>query len=235
MDTLNPRKYVPDKKKKITVTEEFLQAVDEYILAATNESNYYHSVQSWFDISYNRKLSSGFPVAPQIPNLSILINKIRKSDFGMYIDFSEKRTFVQTMLYLHYTAEFVPDYVDMRISDFYEITRKLEPVYDVFSDPNWEPEVNEHIEQANQHFKIVENKMNTLTKFEKEVSATVHLIHGRPAEDYTESELMQLIREAQKNKAAISDLVETSERMKAKSEKYDADIKVYVEALDNLK
>jgi len=41
-------------------------------------------------------------------------------------------------------------------------------------------------------------------------------------------------REAQKNKAAISDLVETSERMKAKSAQYDADIQVYVTALDSL-
>lgn len=237
-------KYIPDKKQ-IFVTEEFLEAVDDFVLSATNERDYYKLVSNWF--KGNKKLKQGlygFPVANGISSLVPLLNKIRALNFGMHGASSEdKRTFVQTMLYLHYVAEFVPEYKHLRITDFYEIRRDKPEKYDPFSDTEWEPpkstesallEAEANIEKAQQHFKNVENTMNTLEKYKDKASAQVHLIHGRPVETYTESELMALIREAQKNKEAIADLVETSERMKAKSAQYDADIAVYVTALDAL-
>lgn len=226
--------YKPNKKQ-ITVTEEFLEIVDTFVLVATNEPRFYAHVKEWFSPSYNTKLTAGFPVVIGIRELLVLRDKIRSTSFDMSANFVEKRSFIQTMLYLHYVGEFIPEYKYLRITDFYEITRQT-PVkdYDQFGDPVWEPEIKVHIEQAEQHFKNVENTMNTLDKFKDQASANVHLIHGRPADTYTESELMALIREAQKNKAAIADLVDTSERVKAKSAQYDTDIAVYVTALDNL-
>lgn len=87
---------------------------------------------------------------------------------------------------------------------------------------------------VNQTPNPMENTMTRLAQFEDVPSATPHLIHGKPAESYTEAELMGLIRKARKEQESLKDLADISTRVKAKVEALGEAIKVYVEALDGL-
>lgn len=82
--------------------------------------------------------------------------------------------------------------------------------------------------------KEAELKVNTLKKYENQAKAVVTLIHGTPVEELTENDLIELIRVTRESKESIKDLIDDSKRMKEKYEKFEEDIKVYVEALDNL-
>jgi hypothetical protein len=103
-----------------------------------------------------------------------------------------------------------------------------------FKSENLLEEIQEHIDNSSKHFRKVENEMNTLDAYKDVPSANVQLIHGKPADKYTEAELMILIRNARKAQEDIKDLVETSKRVKSKHEALEANIAIYVAALDAL-
>lgn len=207
-----------------TINHEFdprtLDIGDGYVTHITNERQFYFEYMA------------GVGKRKNIPASECLSFGDFGSVFREYkaqVTFQDQKHFrklVQNLLWLHYSEEFCDgEYRAMMLEHKIKITDQNQ---------NLQNEINQHLEDAQKHFRNVENQMNTLTQYQDQPSVTVHLIHGRPAKDYTESELMELIRKAQVNQKAIADLVDTSERMKKKHEAYAEDIKVYVAALDQL-
>lgn len=75
---------------------------------------------------------------------------------------------------------------------------------------------------------------NTLTRFKDVVQQEVTLVHGRPHDEWTEEELIKLIRETSASIEAICDLIPVSRKMADKVAQYEENIKVYAALLDNL-
>lgn len=210
-----------------TINHEFdpktIDIADQYVLEVTNESKFYKEYMSAVglktNISARETLSFG--------DFSVLFhtykNKVNDEDRHKF------RNLVQNMLWKHYAEQFC---------DLEFIVRMIKehPIRVTGPTPNAQlkVEIDQHIEKAQQHFDKVENFMNTLSAYQDKASATVTLIHGKPVENWTEAELVARIRDARAAQASIKDLVDTSTRMKAKYEQYEADIKVYTEALDKL-
>lgn len=225
-----PVEDTPEIKHRYS--RETFELAATYVLELTNDGKYYSDVCEWF--KHNTVLDSKVVPPHYFPykatgyynSYTKALNKSPAQDRQKFA------ALVRQMLFNHYSES----RFGVARSDTFNI-HFIEEHQEPRTECNQpiQQQIANHLAKAEAHFTIVENKMNTLTKFEKQVSATVHLIHGRPADDYSESELMALIREAQKNKAALADLVDASERMKAKSAQYDADIAVYVAALDALK
>lgn len=209
-----------------TINHEFdprtLDIGDDYVVHVTNDPEFYREYMA----AVNGRKNIPASECVSFGNFGCIFREYKAQ--VIFQDQKHFRKLVQNLLWLHYCDQFC--YSDYR-------TMMSEHKIKVIPQPSTEElktEINQHLEDAQQHFRNVENQMNSLSKFADQASATVQLIHGRPAEDYTESELMGLIRKAQDNQRAISDLVDTSERMKKKHEAYAEDIKVYVAALDRL-
>ena len=205
---------------------ETLEIAEEYKLVAINSSEFYQNVSDYFSycftIKNHRCLHNGFPykVDDIRRKYNRLFRKVCTNDRPHF------NRLCRAFIYEYYFEQYVQPYVSHTLKDEVNIC--------VDADVLWD-EIEEHIDNANQHFRKVENDMNTLTKFQETPFAEVSLIHGKPVEDYTESELVDLIRKARKNQADIADLVDTSKRMKAKHKELEDAITVYVAALDNMK
>lgn len=219
-----------------TMNHEFdprtLDTGDDYVVHVTNDPEFYRQYMAAVNGRKNIPASEcmGFG------NFGHIFR-----EYKAQVTFQDQKHFrklVQNLLWVHYCDQFCDGGYRAMMARKHPIKvveqkQKTDELYDLFINPDWlAPQ--QHLDNAQQHFRNVENQMNTLSKFQDQASATVQLIHGRPAEDYTESELMELIRKAQSNQKAIADLVDTSERMKKKHEAYAEDIKVYVAALDRL-
>lgn len=197
---------------------ETFDVAQDYVLAAVNDGDLYKKICRWFSEYPEASFEGNF--FPHISgDLSHYYRECKNKSHIHDRDFFV--LMVKQILFNHYHEHFRGSYVPY--------CHGLH-----FVEHSTKEEIQTHTETSNDDFKLMENTLETLTEFKDVPSATVHLIHGRPAKDYTEAELMELIRKAQANQAAIADLVDTSARMKKKSEQFAADIKVYVEALDNL-
>lgn len=196
---------------------------ENYTLAFINDSSCYKQISDYFNENKPEYITSEmphyyFPVKVEYFNA---LNKIKGDD---------KRHFAalcRMILWNHYAEEFNLKRVVIKSSNCHK--KESEGFSNELLD-----EAIKNLNNAKEHFNNVEIKMNTLTKFEKVPVATVKLIHGRPVEDYTEAELIGLIRKANEQKKDIADLVSTSKRMAARDKELTEAITVYTEALDNL-
>jgi hypothetical protein len=196
-----------------------IELAKEYLIVLTNES-YAYSHYCGINKNQDFKLDYTMPYRFRCTAVEYgrIQNKIR--------DFDQKQKFsilCRLLIWNHYAEEFGLERTVIPVKT------NPEPTLDKLAS-----DIQTHLEDAQQHFRKVENQMNTLTKFEKETTVTVTLIHGKPVEDYNESELVELIRKARAAQKDISDLVDTSKRMKDRHEKLTADIAIYTEALDSL-
>ena len=201
---------------------ETLELAEEYVITATNEYNFYLHVCGYLKKTF---FFLGSDLCHYIDETKSEYMKILTR-----VNQQDKRYFaslVRALVYEHYFEELVKPHTNQPLSYF---VSKIH-----VNTPDILEQINNHIHNAEKHLRTVENKMNTLTKYEDQVLVEVKLIHGKPVELWTESELITVIREARSEQREIADLVETSSRMKAKHEKLEKDIAVYVAALDALK
>ena len=207
---------------------ETVEIAEEYKLVAINSNEFYKEVVMYFDhmvTHYGAKhlcLSNAFPYKTDSirREYNRLFRKVCTNDRPHF------NRLCRAFIYEYYFEQYVQPYVSHTLKDEVSIC--------VDADVLWD-DIEEHIDKANQHFRKVESDMNTLTKFQETPFADVSLIHGKPVEDYTESELVDLIRKARKSQADIADLVKDSKRMAAKHKELEEAITVYVSALDNMK
>lgn len=190
---------------------ETIEAAVMFKLHCVNERDFYNEVIYFFKnlASVNIGINNSFPYCIKCTEKEYkhYFNQINKTDTPHFA------RLCRVLIYEHYYEEFVKPFTVLSLMD----------------------QVKIHLDKADKHFRGVENTMNTLTKYENKPTAMVHLIHGKPVEDYTEKELVSLIRKARQEQEDIKDLVATSERMKSKHTQLEEAIKVYVKALDNLK
>ncbi len=204
--------------------EETVEVADNYCTVFVNESLCYEAVGRFFKNNPNTEINFDFPYKLDCTNSEYrsALKKLSKEGKANFA------ALCRVVIWNYYAEEFNIPRLPIKVRSKH--TQPIDPDLDQLTD-----EINQHMANAEQSFKKVEIEMNTLTKYAKTPSVTVQLIHGRPADEYTEEELMALIRNAKASQESIADLVDTSKRMKEKSEQYSADIAVYVEALDNLK
>ncbi|MFM7812598.1 MAG: hypothetical protein ACKO7M_13055 [Acinetobacter junii] len=194
---------------------ETIDLAEEYKIVLINERKYYLYV-----CDYLRKNSCFLE-----SDLEHYIDETRSNYFAIYrkVKEEDKRYFaslVRALIYEHYFEELVKPHTNKPLSYF------LSKIYVL-------NKVNKTIPPILKDEKVI--VMDTIDKYKKEVSVNVQLIHGKPVELWTESELIAVIREARTEQNEIADLVETSSRMKAKHEQIEKDIAVYVSALDAIK
>jgi hypothetical protein len=189
----------------------------DYLLEFNNERVAYDTVTDYVNSNKPKTITTAFPYEYAKGRSSYLMffRKVEQTDRPNFA------ALCRLLIWNHYAEEFELPRFDIQIKQK--------------SSEQLRTEIANHLTNAEQHFKNVENQMNTLTKYASETTTTVTLIHGKPVEDYNESELVELIRKARVAQKDISDLVDTSKRMKERHDKLAEDIKVYTEALDNLK
>lgn len=192
-----------------------LELAEEYKIIAISERNYY------LYVSDHLKRNSFF-----LDNsLSHYVEETQVNYFYILakVSLQDKRYFaslVRALIYEYYFEQLVKPHTDKPLSYFLSKISVLS-------------KLNKTIPPILENEKVI--VMDTIDKYKKETSVNVQLIHGKPVELWTESELVNVIREARAEQREIADLVETSSRMKAKHEKLEKDIAVYVAALDALK
>lgn len=221
-----------------------IDAAQQLLAEWTSDHNYYASVSNWFGRGKHEKL-----LMRERGNLPIdfpytfddSYSKLRittpKRDWDHFTDLCRQMAF-------NWYAE---EFLGLLLPFDHNIKRKHGPKEHAhelalmigvdmatYPDESVIAQINQHFENANIHFRKVENDMNTLDAYKHVPSVQVQLIHGKPADKYTEAELMALIRDARKAQDDIRDLVNTSTRVKAKHEALEANIAVYVAALDAL-
>lgn len=203
--------------------ERTVELADNYAIVFINESACYKEITKYFNENKPEYITS------EMPHYCF---PIRNEYFAALarVKGDDKRHFAalcRMVLWNHYAEEFNLRRVVIKSSNCHK--KESEGFSNDLLD-----EAIKNLNNAKAHFNNVEIKMNTLTKFEKVPVATVKLIHGRPIEDYTEAELIGLIRKANEQKKDIADLVSTSKRMAARDKELTEAITVYTEALDNL-
>jgi hypothetical protein len=216
------------------------QAVGEW----TSSHSYYINVENWFKkgkyktfvVRERGKILREFP-SKLDTNYATWRSRSPKEDWDYFTELCCQ------MAFNYYAEEFLGlllpfDHNIKRKHDPKEHAHELALMIGVdmatYPDESVIAQINQHFENANIHFRKVENDMNTLDAYIDVPSVQVQLIHGKPADKYTEAELMSLIRNARKAQDDIRDLVNTSTRVKAKHEALEANIAVYVAALDAL-
>ena len=206
-----------------TFLPETIELAEEYKLIATNNSTYYFYFQSYLKRTFYLTTDLNHYIDETRVNYFSCFSKVKEQDKRYFA------SLVRVLIYEHYFHDLVQPRTNKNITYFIEKI-KVHEVKDKLLQ-----EVDNHLANAEQHFKNVENIMNTLDKYKDQAKVEVTLIHGKPVELYTESELVSLIRDAKAKQQDIADLVDTSNRMKDKHEQLAKDIAVYVSALDSLK
>lgn len=190
--------------------QETVDIVDEYVSALVNHVDFYNVV-------CGLKIKDGrwdYDLVPySLKQVYLYKYKSRVAD----VDKPKFKHLVKVAVNNYYSEEF-----GLRPA---KILVKQKPVLD---------QTQDLIDSAKSKIRNVELKMNTLSKFENVVKAEVVLIHGTPVEELNEQDLINLIRKAKDEKAAIKDLIEDSKRMKEKYDTLSANIKIYSEALDSI-
>lgn len=203
---------------EVEYLQETLDLAYNYLLEFSNEREAYDEICRFFKACKPKTISTGFMYE---------WSKGRRTYRSYFnkVDPTDKPNFAvlcRIVIWNHYAGEFELPVYKIKL----KLTQSLDDL---------KSEIDQHLLDAEQHFRDVGNQMNTLTKFANETTTTVTLIHGKPVEDYNESELVELIRKARVAQKDISDLVDTSKRMKERHEKLSKDIEVYTSALDSLK
>lgn len=204
---------------------------DSYALVFVNERSCYELIKQWFNDTSNTDINTSFPYKNDYTRKEYLscLNRVT-----VQRDKSNFAALCRMVIWNHYSELYSLRQIRILVKKPVEqLSYEKSPFQTLNSEEFWK-EIDNHTDNANQHLRNVENEMNTLTKFKDEVTKTVTLIHGKPVEDYTEAELVELIRKARQSQQDISDLVDTSKRMKERHEQLAKDILVYTEALDKL-
>lgn len=241
-------RVLKDKAKEVPVhpflddkafLRETVELADNYVTTLVNESEAFRIYSEMHKVNLF-KLNSDLPYT--IPATSREYNSILRR-----VDQQDKQKFAllcRLVIWNYYAEQFGLVRTVIPVKHWSETLE----MYDPFRDPEWKPEdsirdlgtitqeqINQHLTKAEEHFRIVENEMNTLTKYKDVVVKEVTLIHGKPVDEYTEEELISLIRNAREEKNSIADLVNDSKRMAKRSETLTTNITVYTTALDSLK
>lgn len=221
-----------------------ISAAQQVVAEWTSDRNYYMNVENWFKkgkyksfvMRERGNLLNDFPLKLD-NNYATWRKNALKEDWNNFCELCRQLAF----------NYYVEEFLNLLLPFDHNIKRKQDPKEHAhelalmigvdmatYPDESVIAQINQHFENANIHFRKVENDMNTLDAYKNVPSVQVQLIHGKPADKYTEAELMSLIRDARKAQNDIRDLVDTSTRVKAKHEALEANIAVYVAALDAL-
>lgn len=230
-----------------------ISAAQNLVAEWTSNHDYYKKVESWFKRGKHNKLAASkrgnlpndFPYDIGSSYLEIRKNT-PKCDWDYFTDLCRQlafnyyaEEFLELLLPFDHGIKTRPSGIEtvencpLEISVDWAMAQDFTAQTQITSEKLLE-EIQECIDHSSKHFRKVENEMNTLDAYKDVPSANVQLIHGKPADKYTEAELMGLIRNARKSQEDIKDLVETSKRVKSKHEALEANIAIYVAALDAL-
>lgn len=194
---------------------ETIDLAEEYKIVLTNEHNYYLYVCDYLKRnSYFLESDLEHSIDGTRLKYLVIYSKVKEEDKRYFA------SLVRALVYEYYFEELVKPHVNKPLSYFLSKVCVLS-------------KVNKVIPPILENEKVI--VMDTIDKYKKEVSVNVQLIHGKPVELWTESELIAVIRKSRAEQSEIVDLVETSSRMKAKHEQLEKDISVYVAALDAIK
>jgi hypothetical protein len=167
----------------------------EYLLEFTNERAAYEAITRYVHLSKPTTITTSFPYDYEKGRSSYL-------KFLRQVEQTDKSNFAalcRILIWNHYAEEF-----ELRLFDI-QIKQK-------FSE-QLRTEIDNHLNNAEQHLRFVENQMNTLTKYASETTTTVTLIHGKPVEDYKEYERLQLLSKAREAQQDTSHQIYTSKRI----------------------
>lgn len=230
-----------------TFLKETVELADNYVTTLVNESDAFR-LYSDLNKANQFKLDATLPYT--IPATSREYNSILRK-----VDIQDRQKFAllcRLVIWNYYAEQFGLIHTVIPIKHWSETLE----MYDPFKDPNWEPSVSVNhsikplgtisvTQLAAEFIKVTEEEQlqlaekvmnnNTLEKYKDVVVKEVTLIHGKPTEDYTESELIALIRGARAEQESIKDLISDSKRMRTRAETLATNISVYTTALDALK
>lgn len=203
-------------------TQALFDRLQILLLELTNEREFYERVKIYFTKRDSPFVPAYRAICGDVLRIPCRYGNTaidRVTDFPDYSR-DQMNELLRFMLYCYYYQEFVaphaPEYYVTPSLSQIKILEKLRPT----------PKPIEVTPMSTSNF---------ISKFEDQALVTVKLIHGKPVEDYSEAELIDLIRKAKEQQSAISDLVDVSKRMADKHASIAKNIEVYVKALDALK
>lgn len=158
---------------------------EEYKLTAINEQKYYKYFQTYLENDTHYLTND---LCHYIPETKLeymrILGKVNQQDKRYFA------SLVRALIYEHYFEELVKPYVSKPLSYFLAKIDVLVKVNKVI------PPILKNEQE------IV---MDTITKYKEQTSVNVQLIHGKPVELWTESELITVIREARSEQREIAD------------------------------